>query len=254
MSMFYYKYPNFENFGPCSYQVGSAEIQLEIDPAKVFPPSETSLALAETLTEISGGRVLDIGTGSGLLAITAAKSRSREVWAVDKNPIAIACARRNAEINGLVDKIHFEVVDVLSWDTQRRFDLIISNPPFMPMPIASHFVSPEIELAIDGGLDGTKVPIAFAQKAYELLSDEGRLILPIPHFLDYKLLESQLLDLYSVRVIRERKIRYWLAEYDQKFVEYILSLAQRSCVEVCRCRRHFITTLQIVECFPLSFA
>jgi HemK-related putative methylase len=246
--MFYYDYPNFKHSGPNIYLLGTEEVPLEIDPTKVFPPSETTLTLAEIVGGMQGTSVLDIGTGSGLLAITAAKTGSKKVWAVDKNPRAIACARKNAEINAVADRVDFEVVDILSLNTERRFDLIISNPPFMPMPTGSRFISPEIQLAIDGGLDGADALIAFAQKAAELVSADGRVVLPIPHFVDYRRLENKLQALYSVHIIREKKIRYWLAEYDQKFVEYIFSLAKRNRVEICRCRRHFITTLQIVEC------
>lgn len=252
MTMCDYNYPRFNGPGPISYRVGTEEILLDIDSRQVFPPSETSLALAKTLSRVHGNRVLDMGTGSGLQAIVAAKSGSKDVWAVDRNPKAIACATRNAELNGVEDKIHFEALDVLAWNTEKRFDLIITNPPFMPMPPNAHFVSPEIELAIDGGLDGTDVLIPFAQKAAELLNAEGRLILPIPHFVDHRKVEAHLHTLYSVALVHEEAVRYWLAEYDEQFINHILLLAGRNRVEICRCGGLIKTKLQILECRPLG--
>jgi HemK-related putative methylase len=247
-----HNYPRLKGPGLSSYRVGTEDIVLDIDSRKVFPPSETTLALAETLLRLDGNHVLDMGTGSALLAIVAAKARAKDVWAIDKNPKAIQCAAKNAELNEVGDKIHFEALDVFSWNTEKRFDLIVTNPPFMPMPPDAHFVSPEIELAIDGGLDGTDVLIAFAQKASELLSAEGRLILPIPHFVDYRRAEAHIHTLYSVAVIQEKAIRYWLAEYDEQFIDHILFLAGRNCVEICRCGGLIKTTLQILECRPLA--
>ena len=68
-------------------------------------------------------RVLDMGTGSGVNGIVAA-SRSRDVLAVDVNPAAVACARDNAERNGVADRMEVRESDLFQ-NASGRFDLII---------------------------------------------------------------------------------------------------------------------------------
>jgi len=112
---------------------------------QVYEPREDSWLLADELVKVlegSGTRglsVLDIGTGSGLQAIIAAK-QGAGVVATDINPIAVECARKNAERNG--EKIDFRVGDLFEPLSEPRihgapeplnkFDLIIFNAPYLP--------------------------------------------------------------------------------------------------------------------------
>ncbi len=76
--------------------------------------------------------VADIGTGSGLLGLLAARAGAM-VTATDVNPAAIECARANARHNGLGDRIHLIASDVFEMvPADRRFDLVVTNPPFYP--------------------------------------------------------------------------------------------------------------------------
>ncbi len=75
-----------------------------------------------------GERVLDMGTGSGVSAILAARAGA-EVVAVDVNPKAVGCARQNAERNGVADRITFFAADIFDGVTG-TFDLIVFDPPF----------------------------------------------------------------------------------------------------------------------------
>jgi release factor glutamine methyltransferase len=73
-------------------------------------------------------RVLDMGTGSGVSGILAARKGARVV-AVDVNPTAVACARGNAKRNGVADRMTFAVADVFD-GVEGDFDLIVFDPPF----------------------------------------------------------------------------------------------------------------------------
>ena len=73
--------------------------------------------------------VLDMGTGSGICAVFAAK-RARRVVAVDINAAAVRCASINAQLNGLEDKIEARHGDLFEPVAGRRFDRILFNPPF----------------------------------------------------------------------------------------------------------------------------
>jgi release factor glutamine methyltransferase len=77
-----------------------------------------------------GAEVLDMGTGSGVCAIAAAKY-ARRVVAVDINPAAVRCAQINALINSQDDKIEVVHGDLFAPVRSRRFDIVLFNPPFI---------------------------------------------------------------------------------------------------------------------------
>ena len=99
-------------------------------PPDVMPITPMSHLLGEAvLAEAkAGGRVLDMGTGSGVNAILAATKCARAV-AVDINPHALAAARANAELNGVADLVEVKYSDVFS-EVEGTFDLVVFDPPF----------------------------------------------------------------------------------------------------------------------------
>lgn len=77
-------------------------------------------------------RILDVGTGTGCIAISlAAEMVNVDVTAWDISQKALELARSNAQ--QLLVKVNFEQIDVLSWSGERTFDLIVSNPPYIPL-------------------------------------------------------------------------------------------------------------------------
>jgi release factor glutamine methyltransferase len=99
-------------------------------PAQVMTPCPVSPMLGGAVfAEVEqGDRVLDMGTGSGSLALTAA-SKGAQVLAVDVNPHAVEAVRANAARNGLADRVEARLSDVFS-AVDGVFDLIVFNPPF----------------------------------------------------------------------------------------------------------------------------
>lgn len=101
-----------------------------IDPGMAFGTGQHAstrgcLVLLEcAMGNHPGARVLDVGTGSGILAIAAAKLGSGDVWAVDIDPDACAVARENAEVNGVADVIH---VGASLDAVPGRFDILLAN-------------------------------------------------------------------------------------------------------------------------------
>jgi release factor glutamine methyltransferase len=99
----------------------------------VFKPHSDSLLLARRLSgeaRAAGASVLDLCTGSGVLAIAAARAGARRVVAVDVSRRAVLAARLNAMLNG----VQIEAVrgDLFAPVRGERFDLIVSNPPYVP--------------------------------------------------------------------------------------------------------------------------
>ena len=88
------------------FRVGEIEIKLVKD-RKIYMPSVATRLVAENLHDLDGLRVLDLGTGSGVLAILASKLGAESVVATDISERALRIARRNAELNGV--KIDFRL-------------------------------------------------------------------------------------------------------------------------------------------------
>lgn len=110
-------------------------LDLLIEPGVLHPRHfASSRLLGEYLTGLSlkDQEVADLGTGSGLLALLAARAGA-SVTAIDLDPIAIACATGNARRNGLDGRVRVIASDVFDHTpAERRFDLVITNPPFYP--------------------------------------------------------------------------------------------------------------------------
>jgi len=97
-------------------------------PPEVYAPSPLGLAELVLHEVRDADRVLDMGTGSGVNGIIAA-AKSRDVVAVDVNPIAVECAKQNAEMNGVAARLDIRESDLFE-NVPGRFDLIIFDPPF----------------------------------------------------------------------------------------------------------------------------
>ena len=90
----------------------------------VYEPAEDSFLFAENLIVKEGEKVLDMGTGCGILSIIAARKAS-EVVAVDINPYAVKCAMENAKLNGVAEKISFIQGDLFTpLKPAENFDLM----------------------------------------------------------------------------------------------------------------------------------
>lgn len=121
---------------PVQYVLGRAEfceMEFEVAEGVLIPRPETE-ELVYRIAEMAkrGARILDVGTGSGAIAIALAKFvKESQVVAIDISSEVLAVARRNAERLGA--KVCFEEADALS-DLSRlgRFDIIVSNPPYIP--------------------------------------------------------------------------------------------------------------------------
>ncbi len=145
----------------------------------VYPPSEdTELAamLLENYLEDAGNRdirVLDMGTGSGALGITAAmSSKVSSVLFADKNDDALSLARKNVSSNkkSLHAVCSFVKTDLFSGiDDAERFEVIMFNPPYLP----TEGEKSQLENTWNGGRTGVEVTIAFLNGAVGHLDEKG---------------------------------------------------------------------------------
>jgi len=135
----------------------------------VFKPgrlTRTSLLLAEAMRVEEGFEVLDLGCGTGILSLLAAKRGARRVVAVDVNPKALECTRLNAEANGLEDRVDPRLGSLFQpLKPGESFNLILFNPPYLPGRPRS--------LLEAGWLDTGETILRFLREAPAWLKPEG---------------------------------------------------------------------------------
>jgi len=139
----------------------------------VYEPAEDTFLLAEKMEVSEDDAVLDMGTGCGILAVLAAEKAER-VLAVDINPYAIECAAKNAETNGVREKITFRHGDLFQPIKQNeRFSLILFNSPYLPSEPDEE--KSWVGKAWAGGPNGRKVIDRFVMDAPNFLAAGGRI-------------------------------------------------------------------------------
>jgi release factor glutamine methyltransferase len=173
---------------------------LRVEPT-VFHPAlfRSTRLLARHLLcqDLAGRTVLDMGTGSGIAALCAARQGARAT-AVDVNPRAVACARANAAANGLADRVEVVESDLFAAiQPGARFDLISWNPPFYPEQ-----PSGAAELAWKAGPD-YDVIAAFARAVPAFLLPGGLVLLVLSSDVDV----PRLLRLFTDQGFAARTVR-----------------------------------------------
>ncbi len=165
-------------------RVGFWTLELEVSPDTLIPRADSEAVVEAALEGFAdGGRVLDLGTGTGALLLAVLAERPG-AWGVgiDRAPGAARLAARNAAANDLSARAAFLAGD---WDGAivGRFDLVLSNPPYIPthdipalMPeVARH----EPALALDGGADGLDAYRRIVARLPTLLAPGGRAVLEL---------------------------------------------------------------------------
>jgi release factor glutamine methyltransferase len=155
---------------PLHYLTGEREfygLSFRVTPAVLIPRPETELLVEKTIELLkvypSPARFLDIGAGSGCIAIAIAREvTSTTVWAVDISAAALNVAKQNADRHGVADRIHFVQGDLLdSFLPNESFDFILSNPPYVPLSECDNLPSDvrdyEPHLALFGGETGLEI-------------------------------------------------------------------------------------------------
>lgn len=161
-------------------------------PAGVYAPQEDSLLLLTALAErdlVDGVRVLDLCTGSGVLAVGAAVLGAGRVDAYDISPRAVAATRANAAAAGVVVHAHKGSLDGAL--DAGPYDVVVSNPPYVP---ANTLVDASIGLARTwhGGRDGRSLLDPLCVVAPDLLAAGGTMLLVHSEFSD---VERSLIEL-----------------------------------------------------------
>ena len=176
---------------PVAYLVGRKEffgLEFEVNPAVLIPRPDTETVVVEGLRlikELTEPQVIDVGTGSGAIAVAVAKRHpGAKVTATDLSAEALAVAGRNAAKHGVAERIRFLHGDLFGpVPPGEAFDLVLSNPPYiareemarLPPGVRDY----EPHLALDGGPGGYAVFDRLSEQACERLKPGGWLVVEI---------------------------------------------------------------------------
>ena len=151
------------------------------------PRPETELLVEETIALVNTDNharphVVDVGTGSGCVAIAIAKTSGARVTATDVSSLALAVARHNATRHGVDDSIHWVCAPLLK-GVHNPPDIITANLPYIPSMEISQ-LPPEVQqfephVALDGGTNGLEIITKLLREASLRLKNGGTLILEI---------------------------------------------------------------------------
>lgn len=154
-----------------------------------FAPTTISTLVADAMDVGEGDVVIDVGTGTGILAIIAAKLGASRVLAVDNSPGVEEVGRANAEAHGVADRIEFHYGDLFDpLDEDIEADVIIGDVSGVPDSLAE--VSGWFPDGVGGGPRGSELPIRMLREAVQRLRPGGRVFLPTGSLQD----ESAILD------------------------------------------------------------
>jgi len=200
---------------PVAYITGKKEFWSEnfvVNQATLIPRPETELLIYKLINIFKRKKIniLDIGTGSGCILLSILKElQHSKGLGIDISSSAIQIAKKNSTNLGIASRAKFKVSDICNYK-KGKYDLIISNPPYIPSKeinnLSKDIIDYEPIIALDGGMDGLDLIKKVIYKSNHLLKKSGLLALEIG-FNQYKKV-SKILKNYGFKEISK--------EYDYK--------------------------------------
>ncbi len=175
---------------PIQYITGVAEffgLPFRVTRDVLIPRPETEHLVEKAIglaAAFSAPHIVDVGAGSGAIAIALARSLPRaEISSIDVSPAALEVARENARLNGVADRVRFVEGDLLEPVHGESFDMVVSNPPYVPdsdrPTLAVEVREYEPSRALFAGRDGLDVYRRLIPDAAEVLRPGGVIALEI---------------------------------------------------------------------------
>ena len=175
---------------PIQYITGKTEffgLPIRVNPHVLIPRSETErlveIAL-ELAQKIETEKIIDIGTGSGCVAIALARNlKKSRITAIDQNESILDIAKSNAELNQVEKQISFSRLNILSENITGSYDLLVSNPPYVAKNEVGNLM-PEVKEfepmnALTDGKDGLQFYRRFAVSGKTWIKEGGYMVLEI---------------------------------------------------------------------------
>ena len=171
---------------PLAYVLGEwgfRQLTLRVDRRALIPRPETEVVVERCLallTDVAEPRVLDVGTGTGAIALAIADEHpGARVTAIDSSADALALARENLELTGLAGRVELVASDLSAGLTGGPYDLVVSNPPYVA-PAEIDALEPEVrDWEPRAALVGVGATEAVAEGARDVLRPGGWLVLEV---------------------------------------------------------------------------
>ncbi len=197
-------------FEPLQYILGSVEFygfEFTVDNSVLIPRPETEILVEQIINSVNKSdklKILDIGTGSGIIAVCLAKHLSESsIIAIDSSIDALNTARRNSDLNNVSKGIEFIEWNIIKGEffPESDFDIVVSNPPYVSIEEFKN-LRPELKIyepsiALTDNSDGLSFYRIISLKAKELLKSGGKLFLEIGMGQSEKVKEILLSNNYS---------------------------------------------------------
>ncbi|MEE9367595.1 MAG: peptide chain release factor N(5)-glutamine methyltransferase [Pontiella sp.] len=178
-----------ENGEPLQYVVGHVDfwgLEIKCDPRALIPRPETELLVEEvlnsTIWKSKPATVIDVGTGTGCIALTLAKQRPDDYFtAVDISPNALDLAKGNARVHALEDRVVWKENNLLEGFSPESCNGVVANLPYIASAdwaaLSSSVRDHEPQSALDSGPSGMELIIQLAEQARDVLIPGGILFL-----------------------------------------------------------------------------
>ena len=169
----------------------------------VYPPSEDTYLLLDTLDFRQDDDFLEVGCGAGLITLTAAK-RTRSILSVDSSFEAVRNTLENLKRNDLYNDCHVIQSDLLgALAPSVKFSLIVFNPPYLPQD-DEHT---DLDHALVGGQTGTELTQRFVRQAVNHLLREGRIFVVASNLTDIDSIRKTMIDCgFTIEMISEKSL------------------------------------------------
>ena len=170
-----------------THQQEFMKLMFYVDENVLIPRPDTEILVEEVIKiakKINAKKILDLCTGSGAIAVSLVKylSQIEEITALDISHDAIQIAKKNAVFHKVENKITFIESDLFKNLAKQKYDMIVSNPPYIKRDIMKKLdkqVQKEPQIALDGGYDGLDFYRRIIKEAYQYLKFGGYLCLEI---------------------------------------------------------------------------
>lgn len=228
---------------------------LKFDTAnsEVYQPKPASLLLAKEVLKIvkPWDNFLEVGTGSGVVAIAVAKFiKGSKVTASDINKEAIKATNINAKLNKV--KIKTLVGDLFKSFQANSFEVIAVHPPAVPYPVNKTWgLSKGMTIATNGGCDGSNLVVKSIFQAVRYLKPKGKLLLLLPHWSNVKKAYEELLNNYSsVSKLAEKKVQFFPVSEGRPTKEllcHINILASKGVIELWQKNKKIYSRVSVIQ-------
>lgn len=198
---------------PLEYILGTQEfmgLEFTVNPDVLIPRKDTEILVEHVLSHFAGKpiTVLDLCTGSGCIGISVAHfNKNAFIKGVDISEGAIKTATKNAELLSVKERTAFEVADIFKTTSFGKFDLIVSNPPYIEsgvIPTLSDTVKNFEPLsALDGGSDGLIFYRHIVKTAPKLLNPGGMLAFEIGYNQREAVTKLMEKDFYNIEALKD---------------------------------------------------